>query len=207
MSYCVWTNAILSCSSSCLAKQRLHIRPLKPGAQGSLLPQLRVRGFSCQEEQDVSISPLAPSSSLIWTTANMAERCVCEGSFLPRNQGPILGAECWKYPDPDHPLPAGSWDNGSKPTEAKWETLRLLISLSPKSTKHPATGTQVSLRDNLAIVPKSRSENLSQKFCLGGEYRAPNLFQHKLESRLPGEISITSAMQMTPPLWQKVKKN
>ena len=25
--------------------------------------------------------------------------------------------------------------------------------------------------------------------------------------RLPGEISITSAMQMTPPLWQKVKKN
>ena len=30
---------------------------------------------------------------------------------------------------------------------------------------------------------------------------------HKLESRLPGEISITSDMQMTPPLWQKVKKN
>ena len=26
---------------------------------------------------------------------------------------------------------------------------------------------------------------------------------HKLESRLPGEISITSDMQMTPPLWQK----
>ena len=30
---------------------------------------------------------------------------------------------------------------------------------------------------------------------------------HKLESRLPGEISITSDMQMTPPLWQKVKRN
>ena len=28
--------------------------------------------------------------------------------------------------------------------------------------------------------------------------------KHKLESRLPGEIAITSAMQMTPPLWQKV---
>ena len=26
--------------------------------------------------------------------------------------------------------------------------------------------------------------------------------KHKLESRLPGEISITSDMQMTPPLWQ-----
>ena len=30
---------------------------------------------------------------------------------------------------------------------------------------------------------------------------------HKLESRLPGEISITSDMQMTPPLWQKAKRN
>ena len=34
------------------------------------------------------------------------------------------------------------------------------------------------------------------------------LKKHKLESRLLGEISITSDMQMTPPpLWQEVKKN
>ena len=31
--------------------------------------------------------------------------------------------------------------------------------------------------------------------------------KHKLETRLPGEISITPDMQMTPPLWQKVKRN
>ena len=31
--------------------------------------------------------------------------------------------------------------------------------------------------------------------------------KHKLESSLPGEISIISDMQMTPPLWQKVKSN
>ena len=31
--------------------------------------------------------------------------------------------------------------------------------------------------------------------------------QHKLESRLPGEISISSDMRMKPPLWQKVKRN
>ena len=31
--------------------------------------------------------------------------------------------------------------------------------------------------------------------------------KHKLESRLLGEISRTSDMQMTPPLWQKVKRN
>ena len=33
----------------------------------------------------------------------------------------------------------------------------------------------------------------------------PGWMKHKLKSRLPGEISITSDMQMTPPLWQKVK--
>ena len=31
--------------------------------------------------------------------------------------------------------------------------------------------------------------------------------KHKLESRSPGEISITSDMQITPPIWQKAKRN
>ena len=31
--------------------------------------------------------------------------------------------------------------------------------------------------------------------------------KHKLKSRLPGEIPITSDMKMTPPLWQKAKGN
>ena len=31
--------------------------------------------------------------------------------------------------------------------------------------------------------------------------------KHMLESRLPGEISVTSDMQMTPPVWQKAKKS
>ena len=30
---------------------------------------------------------------------------------------------------------------------------------------------------------------------------------HKLKSKLPGEIPITSDMQMTPALWQKAKRN
>ena len=37
--------------------------------------------------------------------------------------------------------------------------------------------------------------------------RSAGLKKHKLESRLPGEISITSDMQMTPPLWKRVKRN
>ena len=35
----------------------------------------------------------------------------------------------------------------------------------------------------------------------------PGWMKHKLESRLPGEISVTSDTRMTPPLWQKVKRN
>ena len=44
-------------------------------------------------------------------------------------------------------------------------------------------------------------------FNLYAEYimQIPGWKKHKLESRLPEEISITSDMQMTPPLWQKVK--
>ena len=35
----------------------------------------------------------------------------------------------------------------------------------------------------------------------------PGWMKHKLESIFLGEISITSDMQMIPPLWKKVKKN
>ena len=46
-------------------------------------------------------------------------------------------------------------------------------------------------------------------FNLYAQYIMRNigLDRHKLEARLLGEISITSDMQMTPPLWQKVKRN
>ena len=35
----------------------------------------------------------------------------------------------------------------------------------------------------------------------------PGWMKHKLESRLLGEILVTSDMKMTPRLWQKAKKN
>ena len=35
----------------------------------------------------------------------------------------------------------------------------------------------------------------------------PGWMKQKLESRLPGEIPITSDTQMTPALWQKANKN
>ena len=46
-------------------------------------------------------------------------------------------------------------------------------------------------------------------FNLYSEYimRSAGWKKHKLESRLLGEISITSNVQMTLPLWQKAKRN
>ena len=46
-------------------------------------------------------------------------------------------------------------------------------------------------------------------FNLYAEYIIETLGRrkHGMELRFPGEISITSDMQMTPPLWQKVKKD
>ena len=46
-------------------------------------------------------------------------------------------------------------------------------------------------------------------FNLSAEYimRNAGVDEAQLESRLLGEIEISSDMQMTPPLWKKVKKN
>ena len=38
-------------------------------------------------------------------------------------------------------------------------------------------------------------------------YKMPDWMNHQLESRLPGEISTTSDMQMIAPLQKKVKRN
>ena len=46
-------------------------------------------------------------------------------------------------------------------------------------------------------------------FNLYAEYVMKNagLEEAQAEIKIAGEISITSDMQMTPPLWQKVKRN
>ena len=35
----------------------------------------------------------------------------------------------------------------------------------------------------------------------------PDWMKHKPKSRFPGEISVTSGTQMTPPLWEEAKSN
>ena len=44
-------------------------------------------------------------------------------------------------------------------------------------------------------------------FMQSTSFNMPDWMKHKLESRLPRQISITLGMQMPPTLWQKAKKN
>ena len=44
-------------------------------------------------------------------------------------------------------------------------------------------------------------------YMLNTSWEMLGWIEHKLELRLPGEIWVTSDMQVIPPLWQKVKKS
>ena len=65
--------------------------------------------------------------------------------------------------------------------------------------------------EKLTLQHISQKHFLFNSLVTGGFFTETNAMldwkKHKLESRLPGEISVTSDMQMTPPLWQKVKSN
>ena len=44
-------------------------------------------------------------------------------------------------------------------------------------------------------------------YMQSASFEIPGWLTHKLESRFLGEISVTSEMQKTPSLWQKIKRN
>ena len=91
---------------------------------------------------------------------------------------------------------------------ASWE-----ICMQVKNQQLQLDMEQIRLEQRL--VPKSRKQYVKAVYCHPANLtfmqstsrEMPGWVKHKLESRFPGEISITSDKQMTPPLWQKVKKN
>ena len=95
--------------------------------------------------------------------------------------------ELWEAPPP-HPTPA-------QPTESQ-VLCPYFILCFPGLVPWPRMQFCWGQRNTLCFIwgPIASWETLGWK-------------KHRLESRLPGEISITSDMQMTPPLWQKVKRN
>ena len=79
----------------------------------------------------------------------------------------------------------------------------------------PVKKQQLELDMEQQTGSKSGKEYVKAVYCHPGlfnlyaEYIREMLdwMKHKLESRLPGEILVTSDMQMTPSLWQKVKRS
>ena len=85
--------------------------------------------------------------------------------------------------------------------------LRNLYAGQLKATVKTGYGTtdwfQIGKRVRQGCILSLCLFNLYAKYIM----RTLGWMKHKLKSRQPGEISITSDMQMTPPLWQKVKRN
>ena len=79
----------------------------------------------------------------------------------------------------------------------------------------PVKKQQLELDMKQKTASKSGKEYIKAVYChpayltymQSTSYKMPGWMKHKLESRLQREISITSEMQMIPPLWQKANRN
>ena len=87
------------------------------------------------------------------------------------------------------------------------------FSISPSNEYSRLISFRIAWLDLLAVqgTLKSLLQHYSSKASIlrhsSTSWETLDWKKYKLESRLPGEISITSDMEMTPPLWQKVKRN
>ena len=112
-----------------------------------------------------------------------------------------------KAEEPDIKLPtsAGSW---KKQESSRKATISALLTTPKPLTMWITTNWKIlqemGIPDHLTCL--LRNLYAGQEATVRTGHGTTDWFQ-KLESGLPGEISITSDMQMTPPLWQKVKRN
>ena len=86
---------------------------------------------------------------------------------------------------------------------ASWETYMQVRKQQLELDLEPQTGS----KEEKEYVKAIYCHPAYLTYMQSTSWEMQGWMKHKLESRLPGEISITSDMQMTPPLWQKVKRN
>ena len=86
---------------------------------------------------------------------------------------------------------------------ASWETCVLVRKQHLEMDMEQQTGSKYEKEYNKAVYCHPAYLTSMQSTS----WETLDWRKHKLESRFLGDISIISDMQMTPPLWQKVKKN
>ena len=85
---------------------------------------------------------------------------------------------------------------------ASWETFMQVKKQQLKLAMEQQTGSKLGKE-----YVKAAFCHPAYSYMTSTSYEMPGWIKHKLESRLLGELSITLDMQMTLPLWQKVKRN
>ena len=121
-----------------------------------------------------------PKPLTVWITTNC-------GKFLKK----------WEY---QTTLPA-SWDICMQVKKQQFE-----LDMEKKRTEHGTTDWfQIRKVVHQGCILSCHPAYLTSMQSTSCE--KPGWMKQKLASRLPGEISITSDTQMTPPLWQKAKEN
>ena len=86
---------------------------------------------------------------------------------------------------------------------ASWETYMQIKKQQLEPDMEQQTGSKLGKEYVKAIY--CNLAYLTYMQCISCEMQG--WFKHKLESGLLGEISVTSDIQIKPPLWQKVKRN
>ena len=86
---------------------------------------------------------------------------------------------------------------------ASWETCRQVKKQQLKLDMEQWTGSKLGKEYVKAVYCHSAYLTYMQSISC----KMPGWMKHKLETRLLREISITSDMQKTLPLWQKAKRN
>ena len=173
--------------------------PIDGSPPGSLIP-----GFSRQEHWS-GLPFLSPMYTCMLSRFSHVQ--LCATLWTAAHQAPLptgfSGQEYWSG------LPCGTSLKDLFPVEFVFlgiedEKNSVKLSLFTWTVPKIPSGLGVNSPGgefSLCILPISFNKVMSTSWeALGWK-------KHKLESRLLGEISITSDMQITPPKWQKVKKN
>ena len=114
---------------------------------------------------------------------------LCQSLWLCGSQSTVENSERWEYQT--------TWP-------ASWETC-MQVRKQQFRTGHGTTDWfQIGKGERQGYILSPCLFNLYAEYT---SWETLDWKKHKLESRLLGEISITSDMQMTPPLWQKVNRN